>query len=238
MQAKQNWKLNDGKPDVYFAKEMFLPGYHSSVVGGDYQEFSNQFEKDYGRKRLSKILRAHSYGSHKYEAYEVPSVYNLEEKPRKNPYPDAMLILNAIQVVTERMMRLIERLDPGVHQFFPIQFINKDKTPVEENFFVLVVTEKKPTVHPEDAAIQTGISTSLMDGTERPYRRLLEPNGPGSPPLHVLESAASGPHIWRDAEFTGSLFISHVLADEIKAMKARFFKTFACRTVNEEGMPA
>lgn len=175
MQVKQNWMHNGGKPDIYFMNDSWLPGTHSSMISGDYQEFSDQFEKDYGRERLSKVLRAHTKGAYRYEAYEVPTVYNLN-KPRKTPYPDAMLIFGGMHVVTERMMRLIERLDPGVHQFFPIQFINKDKTPVEENFFVLVVTEKKPTVHPEDAAIQSGISKSLMDGTERPYRSLLEPN--------------------------------------------------------------
>ena len=235
MAAKQNWKRDDGKLDIYFMDTSVLSGGNPAGVRGDYDQFEIEFEKKFGEQSLNQVLTAHHNDEVKLEPYQVPSRYMLK-KSHKAAFPYGMTILNGMKVVNHNVKALIERLDPDINQFFPISFTNKDGTPVEDRLFVFVVTEAKPTVHPEDVAINEGVYTS-MDGRDLPYRTLNTQAFSEARPLNVLASATSGRHIWRDSEFRRHIFVSHVFRDEIRAMKARFFRTFACQTVDKERLP-
>lgn len=112
---------------------------------------------------------------------------------------DAGWLLN----VSNRAKDLIESLEPGVHQFLPVDYIDFNRRPLESRWFLIVCNR--------------------IDSVDRHHSRLrLEggwmwtPDGVVDPKLVFNEKQASGYHLWRDKHLISGPFISDVLAERIQ----------------------
>ena len=120
---------------------------------------------------------------------------------QRHPIPDfdAGLMLN----VSNRAKNLIDNLEPGVHQFLPVEFFDIDDRFVESRW-VLIVCNR-------------------IDSVDRNHSRLRlanglfwVPDGVVDPKLVFNEEQASGYHLWRDKYLISGPFISDVLAERIQ----------------------
>ena len=112
--------------------------------------------------------------------------------------------------ISARARDLIEALEPGIHQFFPVQFVNRRGTFLEERYW-LVVCNRLDGVNPgksnvvmatagwiaPDVAARLGYD--LPDGvsTDRPTR------------LVFNQSAIAGKHFWQDQYLSNGPFMSN-----------------------------
>ena len=120
---------------------------------------------------------------------------------QRHPIPDfdPGLILN----VSNRAKNLIEDLEPGVHQFLPVEYFDIDGRFVESRWFLIVC--------------------NWIDSVDRNHSRLSlangifwVPDGVVDPKLVFNEEQASGYHLWRDKYLISGPFISDVLAERIQ----------------------
>jgi len=120
---------------------------------------------------------------------------------QKHPIPDFDngLILN----VSNRAKELIESLEPGIHQFLPVEYFDVDDEPVEKRWFLIV--------------------GNRIDGVDRDHSRMRlakgimwTANDVDDPKLVFNEAQARGRHLWVDKHLDGGQFISDVLAQRIQ----------------------
>ena len=134
--------------------------------------------------------------------------------------------INRVLAVNEQMKDLIERIEPGVHQFRPLTVLQPDSTPFPGSYFTMVIGQFRDAFQPEDTeqklwrevsytdnnnqTVITGLYTCLAVGEES-YARLAFSR-------RVIGDA----HLWRDSRLLGpDYYISDVLRDEIKRAKLR-----------------
>ena len=105
--------------------------------------------------------------------------------------------------VSSRAKDLIEDLEPGVHQFLPVDYIDIDGRFIESRWFLVVCNR--------------------IDSVDRNHSRLrLEggwmwtPDGVVDPKLVFNEQQASGYHLWRDKYLIPGPWISDVLAERLQ----------------------
>jgi len=86
-------------------------------------------------------------GKHKLLPNKLPKKLVLR-KTVKN-LRDAFRSINGISLVSDSLRDVIETLDPGLHQFFPIQVEFPRGKVVEKKYNVIIVRETKKTIIPE-----------------------------------------------------------------------------------------
>lgn len=144
---------------------------------------------------------------------EMPKLL-IAEKPRKT-WPDSFITTNGLLVVRDTVRKVIDHLDPGIHQFFPIRFQTKRKLEIEGPWLAMNVTAKQDSVLVEKSRVlvnpdspDTLCAFSTASRTENVF---------------VDPSRQSGINLWRERRFPMSLLGSDRLAEELKAQKLRFF---------------
>jgi hypothetical protein len=128
--------------------------------------------------------------------------------PHRHSIPDfnSGWILN----VSSRAKDLIENLEPGVHQFLPVDYFDIEGEFVESRWFLIVCNR--------------------IDGVDRNRSRmrlvkgvLWSPIGVDDPKLVFNEEQVRGYHLWRDKHLTHGPYISDILADRIQREKLTGF---------------
>jgi hypothetical protein len=112
---------------------------------------------------------------------------------------DSGWILN----VSSRAKDLIENLEPGVHQFLPVDYFDTNGRFVESRWFLIVCNRI-------DSVDRNHSRMHLAKGV------LWSPIGVDDPKLVFNEEQARGYHLWRDKHLTHGPFISDILADGIQ----------------------
>ena len=148
-----------------------------------------------------------------------------ETLPKKMRYDDARPPLDfdateALQFVSPRAKALIERFEPGVHQFEPIEYVRSDGTHVAD-MFVFIVCRRLDTM---DRAHTNMILYDNLRWLPAKSVRRYDPNlvPPGTdleaPARAVFNLGQIGDAgIWRDTHITPTIYASDAIVDAIKA---------------------
>ncbi len=147
----------------------------------------------------------------------MPSNYYL--RSRKKSFADAFRIGNGIIVVSERMKKLIESLDPGLHQFFPLNIFYRNGDKLPSNYFTIHITTSKTTIYMNQPAVQQRSYAGIE------YVSFLEPMSK-TDPIIVNDGLVDGAHIWRDDFSKKTYFVSKTFLEEVKERKLIFFRTY------------
>lgn len=148
-----------------------------------------------------------------------------QDLPKKVRYDDARPVLDfdtmeAVDFVSPRAMALIERFEPGVHQFEPVEYVRSDGTHVAD-MFVFVVCRRLDTM--DRAQTNMILYDDLVWLTAKAARRY-DPDlvGPEidleAKPRFVFNLRQIGDaHFWRDIYIRPTVYASDALVEAIKA---------------------
>jgi hypothetical protein len=124
--------------------------------------------------------------------------------------------------VCEEARDLIEALEPGVHEFFPLYVIPKnpekillrmDGTPLIQPYFLINIQTRLDAVCIEksDVVVVKGARCDFVN--PRQYMHLVEG-------ITLLKSVIAGHHLWQGGfHFTGYMFCSDMLAERIQKLR-------------------
>ena len=146
-----------------------------------------------------------------------------ETLPTKMRYDDARPPLDfdateGLQFVSPRARALIERFEPGVHQFEPIEYVRSDGTHVAD-MFVFIVCRRLDTM--DRAHTNMILSPHRWTWAKDLMRRKPElvPSGTdiNAPPRFIFNLGQIGDaNIWRDIHITPTIYASDAIVDAIK----------------------
>ncbi|MEM8843294.1 MAG: DUF1629 domain-containing protein [Pseudomonadota bacterium] len=152
---------------------------------------------------------------------------NPEEVPRKlvlskNPKArGAFVSTDGIMIVPQPIKDLIEELDPGVHQFFPIEVTRHNGTALDHPCFIMNVH-----LH-QSSIIDAESEVDCWYGCEESHERM---DLPVTQKVVTLDPAGlSGVNLWRENRYRHSLMLSDALDRELRARKLKFFGRFKAR---------
>ncbi len=176
---------------------------------------------DAAQKTL-EIVNALRSGTRTLIAEEVPKL--LVPDTNKKEWADAFMTINGMLVVRDVVRKILQRLDPEVHQFFPLTFQTKRGLQIEGPWFVLNITAKQDSVL--IAASKVRINPNFPD-TLCTFLA-----NPKSEDIVVDPSRQSGVNLWREERFSfySQLFCSDAVIDEMEERGLRFFKSYVKAT--------
>jgi hypothetical protein len=108
-----------------------------------------------------------------------------------------------IPCVSERMKSVIEQVEPGVHQFFPVDVVGKNGDLLAKHYFFIVCNR-----------------LDSIDREAMPYE-LIGGRWNGAGPLNVIiynRRQIGGAHVWID-KYVGTITVSNALAGALKKAK-------------------
>lgn len=166
-----------------------------------------------------RIADAWKTGSHPVSADDQPRVV-IARKPRPK-WPDMFMTTGGLLVAREPAMQIIEGLDLGLHQFFPLEIKTKRGLDVEGPWFSMVVSAKQNSI--------------LLDQSSIRYSRT-SPDTSNNINYHdkrvtVDPSQQSGIHLWREQRFFMSLLGSDTLVAALKEAELKFYPCFKAKDV-------
>ena len=163
-------------------------------------------------KRRADLSGCFRDGDGRVDPSEVPDTVELLEQ--RDPLPDAFTVMDGLLLVTGEVKEVIEGLDPGRHQFVPVRVTDKDGTPIEKDWHVLLIT------HRQDALITERSDVRSSDPFGRGGTFLLAIGGPVALDLGKLDQS----HLWRERRLQGgrTLFMSGKLQAALAERGLRF----------------
>jgi hypothetical protein len=151
------------------------------------------------------------------------------DKPRRT-WPDAFEGMHGIFVVSERAKDVIERFDPGLHQFFAVPLRTKRGIEIEGPWFIMNVTVRQDSIVVEKSRVQ--MSTRRPDKLNSFWVNSTTKDV-------VVDTSRLSPniHFWREARFQGSLLGSGDFVAALKDAGIKFFPSYAATDLStiEEG---
>ncbi|WP_208347473.1 imm11 family protein [Pseudaestuariivita rosea] len=167
------------------------------------------------RANLSKVYR---YGGRKLEPNEVPSVLKLEKNPQN--LPASFMTADSLYIVQKPFRDLIEKLDPGLHQFFPIEVRLRNETPHDPSCYAINVTETRDSILDEQSSVEKFVTN---------------PNNTDKHIIYYKKDVTVDPikltdiHLWREARYPWSLLMSDELRDALKETGLRTPRCFKAK---------
>ena len=148
------------------------------------------------------------------EEHERP--INFKTRKPYDRLKDLIKTENRLLAVSEPLRDLIERLEPGVHQFWPINITvpnmaEKRYEPYPAPYFAMVVMQHLDSFSPERS------DPDAFDA-ERP--RVLQPHAKSASGIAISKEAVGNAHLWREARLRGpAIYLSNTLNDEMKRLE-------------------
>ena len=141
-----------------------------------------------------------SFSGRRAKPESVPKVIRWMSKRKLLDYENARR-----KTVNDRFRALIEEIEPGVHQFEPIRFIAKDRSPLEDRWF-WQICNRIDSVH-------RGLSNLVLrEGV------VWRPPPKPTVPRNVFDLSKIGTaQIWHDMHIPGVTFVSDTAKDRIEA---------------------
>ena len=196
--AQRPWVV-ETTPGPVITQESDAPGWEEKVPDLDRQADINGI-----------FLR----GKERVDPAEVPDTVRLLKKSKR--LPDGFKVYAAMLVVTGEVKAVIEELDPGRHQFVPIRVTERDGTPIEKDWHVLVITHRQDSLVPEQSELK-------YDGRSwgPTYYWLRGPEMVAFDPARLDDS-----HLWWEDMLKGghALLMSHALREALKAKGLRMLR--------------
>ena len=117
---------------------------------------------------------------------------------------------NGILAVDEALKEVIERLEPGIHQFFPIEIKLRRGKVYPESYYILVIGRYFDSFSPEDSS-----KYSWRDYAPKyPHVYRYEETKNGISGLAMFKDVFGSAHLWRERNFTNILTC---FSDELQA---------------------
>jgi hypothetical protein len=160
----------------------------------------------------------------------VPVEYNGEvltatQTSPHDCYPDFFAIRHYPRAASQRFRDLVEAIEPGIHQFFPLNLLNKSGEAIDPPYFLFNVTQSYECINPEKSALDWREWDGRgADGKPMRLKRLAIKSEDG---LVLRKELVAGRHMLRskgEGVLNGCLFFSDELASAIK--KARLLGAF------------
>jgi len=131
----------------------------------------------------------------------MPRVW--KRRPSKNPIRDVMSAYKGALFVSPAFRELVERLEPGVHQFLPVRLETRGKTVAE--MFYFVVCQRLDALDRNACVPPLEEGQRVWSGVSKPGDKL------------VLDGRRiAGRHVWHDVH-NSSRFMSKALRDACDA---------------------
>lgn len=178
-----------------------------------HSDWYERFPVGVGNKKTSELLFLFHSWERPLRPEELPYVI-IPEKPRKS-WPDSFRITNSLLVVRDPVRSVIEELDPGKHQFFPVAFQTKRGKEIEGPWFIMFVHAKQDSIVMERSRINKSISAP--DKLNSFY------SSTTSKDIVVAPARQSGLNLWSEQKFRRSLLGSDELMARLDEEKLSFY---------------
>ncbi|MEX0366663.1 MAG: DUF1629 domain-containing protein [Ruegeria sp.] len=157
-------------------------------------------------------------GKRPFEPGEAPEKVLFTKKAEK--LPDIFSARNGVRIITDRVRRILEEFDPGVHQILPIEAVYRDGSQPETPYFIMNVTKYLDAVNDELSSVKMEVQ---IGGPGSRDQMVLDP--PTSHSLILNRSVTEGHHFWREKRYYQlPLLMSDEMHAEFKAQKIKGYK--------------
>ena len=130
-------------------------------------------------------------------------------------------VTNRLLMVDEALRTIIERFEPGVHQFWPMEVRGPDGEPLDRQFHALVIRQSRDSLIDE----QSDLQRLDQDMDERQPRFAKNTDAAGLRRVTLRGAAIEGVHLWREHRLaTPNILVSDALRTAIKEAKLRVFR--------------
>ncbi|MBB5697795.1 imm11 family protein [Sphingomonas yantingensis] len=152
--------------------------------------------------RVDRIARARRYPLMRYGYPVVPdsAPKTVLWSSRRLPPPDYAFGNNEIMLVSGRFRDLVERFEPDVHQFLPVDMVHKKGEAPFDTFYWFVCCQLIDSIDPDRTTLAwdgDDYEEHMDDGFRRGFWRYDHNVSP--PPVPAYSLAAIGDrHLWRD----------------------------------------
>lgn len=118
------------------------------------------------------------------------------------------------EVVSERLKNAIEDIEPGVHQFVPVEIFHKDGRPYEKPFWFFVICTCLDAINPEMGGVTKQVGYDFENHPDRYTWKILR--GDGRDKLAFYKHLIEGRAAWRDRRYITGNFLSDALLARMK----------------------
>ena len=197
---------------VYVVKQDFVRPYQQIGRYDAYKARVNVIDK------MSEYAGIWKDGSRLLEAHEVPDKVILQKKAK---LIDAFLSRGGVFLVSDGLRGLIEDMDPGVHQFFPLEVEFPRGNLPDKKYNIMNVTVQKDTIIPDMTHVEKFADRHFL-------LKDFQNKATFSP------ESQKGAHIWREKQIVGGrCFISTNLMQAIQSNGFKFFKCWPGKILSE-----
>lgn len=123
---------------------------------------------------------------------------------RHKSIPDHFAIMGQ-RMVSDRLKRAIESLEPGVHQFFPVKLLRKSGESFETQYYAFHTIQILDALDDE----KSNVFWMPIEGIS-PSRKMLT-HARGEPHWVVRKAVVAGKHFWREEKMMSLFFWSEEL---------------------------
>jgi hypothetical protein len=157
------------------------------------------------------------------ESHEPPECYKIQK--RYKSLRSILQLSSRILAVDEALKNIIEKLEPGKHQFFPIKIMVTKKEALPKTYFTMRIGQYLDSFLP--AKSKPGVLTSQVFETYSTPYHLVDDKRASFSGIAVSKATIGNAHLWRERFInTDFLFFSDKLESEIVKVGLRVPKHF------------
>lgn len=191
---------------------------HRASIATEMNEWLERFPPVGDKMEESmRITRAWKTGNTKLSAEQFPKKL-VAQKPRKS-WPDMFKTAGGLMIASGKAKDIIDGLDTGLHQFFPLKIHTKRGLEVTGPWFAMNVTEQQNSIVLE--------KTRFFRSPSAP--EYLHSFAHEHKDVTVDPSRQSGVNLWREYSFQGSLLGSDALFEALKDAGLKFYHRYKAK---------
>lgn len=142
---------------------------------------------------------------------------------RRKTIPDGFNSNSSILVCSARVRDIIEPLDPGVHQFFPLEVNWRNGDPVGGEWYSFNVYARQDSVVLEESTLRKAGGPATKNLPAQPIRYYMKYH---EKDVTLDEARLGALNLWRELRVEKSLLCSDTLHDALKSEGLRFFRSY------------
>lgn len=141
--------------------------------------------------------------------YEQPQIFAIEQEHSK-AFGSLVKLTDRLLAVDEQLKTIIEVLEPGIHQFWPVEILAKNRTSIAKRYYGMRVRQFLDSFVPDQTPPK-----AVTDETGSYYA--CSPTKQGCKDLAISRTAIGSTHLWRERKLKNpNLLLSNELAHRIK----------------------
>ncbi|NSX55129.1 imm11 family protein [Parasulfitobacter algicola] len=192
------------------------------IVGPQFQiggfiGFEEQIPDLNTRANLSSV---YAEGTRKLGSDEVPKTFKLSKA--RDSLPASFMVQDGLYIVQKPFRDLIEQLDPGLHQFFPIEVRHRNGTPHDPPCYAINVTETRDSIVDDQSTVD-----KFVTDPENTDKRIVY----FKKDITIDPSKLTNIHLWREVRYPKSLLMSDELRDALKETGLRMPRCFKAKNL-------